>query len=288
MTAPLLDVRDLRVEYRGGGMLALNRSSVTAVDGVSFTIAEGETFGLVGESGSGKSTTGRAILRLVDASSGSVVFAGDEVTTMDRRALLHYRTEVQVVFQDPWSSLNPRRRVGDTLADPLKRHGVATSARARRTAVNELLDQVGLATYFAERLPRELSGGQRQRVGIARALAVRPRLIVCDEAVSALDVSTQAQVINLLLDLQKELGLSYLFIAHDLSVVHHMSHRIGVMSAGALVEVGDAEQVYRAPVHPRTQALLEAEPVPDPALQRARRVERRERASQLRTAGMQT
>lgn len=274
MTEPLLRVRDLRVQYRGGGMLAVGRSTVTAVDGVSFDVAAGETFGLVGESGSGKSTTGRAILRLAEISGGSIEFGGEDVTRMGRRALLGYRSEVQMVFQDPWSSLNPRRRIKDILADPMRRHGVVSSAKECRAAVADLMDQVGLASYFGERFARELSGGQRQRVGIARALAVRPRLIVCDEAVSALDVSTQAQVMNLLLDLQKQLGLSYLFIAHDLSVVHHMSHRVGVMDAGSLVEVGEADQIYRDPRHPRTRALLEAEPLPDPALQRAKRAAR--------------
>lgn len=274
MTDPLLEVRELHVAYRGGGLLSFNRAGVHAVDGVSFDIAPGETFGLVGESGSGKSTTGRAILLLTDIASGVIRFDGRDITALDRRARLRYRTQVQVVFQDPWSSLNPRRRVGEILYEPLRRHGIAASRAAHRAAVQELLDQVGLASYFASRYPRELSGGQRQRVGIARALALHPRLIVCDEPVSSLDVSTRAQIINLLLDVQGRLGLSYLFIAHDLSVVHHMSHRIGVMSAGKLVEVGDADSVYRNPRHPVTKALLEAEPVPDPGLQRARRARR--------------
>lgn len=280
MTGPLLEVRDLRVTYRGGGFLAMHRSQVRAVDGVTFDIGPGETFGLVGGSGSGKSTTGRAILRLTTVAGGSITFDGRDVAAMDRRELLTYRTQVQVVFQDPWSSLNPRRRIGEILEEPLVRHGIVSSRQQRRSAVAELLDQVGLAGYFAGRYPRELSGGQRQRVGIARALALRPRLIVCDEAVSALDVSTQAQVINLLLDLQRQLNLSYLFIAHDLAVVHHVSHRIGVMSQGRLVETGAAETVYRHPAHPATQALLEAEPIPDPAVQRARRQARRARKAE--------
>ena len=288
MTIPLLQVQDLQVSYKGGGFLAFRRSQVRAVDNVSFDIAPGETFGLVGESGSGKSTIGRAILLLAQADSGAIRFDGRDVTAMDRRARLQYRAEVQVVFQDPWSSLNPRQRIGETLEEPLRRHGLATSRSARRAAVNRLLDQVGLASYFTTRYPRELSGGQRQRVGIARALALRPRLIVCDEPVSALDVSTQAQVINLLLDLQRELNLSYLFIAHDLAVVHHVSHRIGVMSAGKLVEVGEAESVYRNPRHPCTQALLEAEPIPDPNVQRARRRSRRARKAEDHRAAAPT
>jgi len=271
----LLRVQNLGITYRGGGLLTLRPSVTRAVEGVSFEIATGETFGLVGESGSGKSTIGRAVLRLVDPTDGQILFADTDIAGLRGRDLLHYRSQVQVVFQDPWSSLNPRRTIGDILSEPLRRHGMVANRTECRARVAELLDQVGLASYFGARYPRELSGGQRQRIGIARALALRPRLIVCDEAISALDVSTQAQVLNLLLELQAELGLSYLFIAHDLGVVHHVSHRIGVLHRGSLVEIGDAEAVYRRPQHERTRALIDAEPVPDPATQRARREARR-------------
>ena len=277
---PLLSVHDLGITFRGGGVLTMGRSVTQAVSGVSFDIARGETFGLVGESGSGKSTIGRAVLRLVDPSAGRILFDGADIAGFRGPDLLHYRRQVQVVFQDPWSSLNPRRKIGQILAEPLRRHRLVTNAPECRARVGELLDHVGLASYFAARYPRELSGGQRQRVGIARALALTPRLIVCDEAISSLDVSTQAQVINLLADLQSELGLSYLFIAHDLGVVHHVSERIGVLHRGSLVELGDAEDVYRRPRHPQTKALIEAEPVPDPAVQQMRRTARRDRARQ--------
>jgi peptide/nickel transport system ATP-binding protein len=270
VTQPLLAVRNLRVTYTGGGFLAFNRSVVKAVDDVSFEVKPGETFGLVGESGSGKSTTGRAILRLADVAGGSICFEGQEVTKMGRSTPLRYRREVQAIFQDPWSSLNSRKVIGEILTEPLRRHGLGGNRKQRNGRVAELLDQVGLAGYFAGRYPNELSGGQRQRVAIARALAVEPRFIVCDEAVSALDVSTQSQVINLLQELQEQLGLAYLFIAHDLSVVHHISHRIGVMYCGKLVEVGDSQAVYRSPQHPYSRALHEAEPIPNPRIQRQR------------------
>lgn len=274
--SPLLEVDDLWIRYRGGSFLT-NRRNEPSVRGVSFDVAAGETFGLVGESGSGKSSVGKAILRLVQLERGVVRYDGQDVRSFRGRSLLEYRSQVQVVFQDPWSSLNPRATVGRTLLEPLRRH-----RRVRRAVegdrVAELLEMVGLPPAHADRLPAQLSGGQRQRVAIARALAVEPRLIVCDEPVSALDVSTQSQIANLLQDLQAELGLAYLFIAHDLAVVHHLSHRIGVMSAGELVECGPADHVYHRPQHAYTRRLLDAEPVPDPAVQRRRREERRLRA----------
>jgi oligopeptide/dipeptide ABC transporter ATP-binding protein len=275
MSEPLLRIEDLRVTYRGGGFLAFRRSQVRAVDGVSFEVQPGETFGLVGESGSGKSTTGRAILRLTPIASGSIVFDGTDVGSMGRSTPLSYRRQVQAVFQDPWSSLNPRKVIGEILAAPLLRHRLVRSRPELQRRISELLDQVGMADYFAGRYPSELSGGQRQRVSIARALAVEPSFVVCDEPVSALDVSTQSQAINLFKDLQERLGLAYLFIAHDLSVVSHISHRIGVMYRGRLVETGVAAEVHRRPAHPYTQALVASEPVPDPVLQAARRQARR-------------
>ncbi|PWN02943.1 ABC transporter ATP-binding protein [Nocardioides silvaticus] len=272
----LLEVDDLWIRYRSGSFLT-NRRKEPSVRGVCFDVAAGETFGLVGESGSGKSSVGKAILRLVQPERGVVRYDGQDVRSLRGRSLLEYRSQVQVVFQDPWSSLNPRATVGRALLEPLRRHRrVRRSAEGGRVA--ELLELVGLPPAHADRLPAQLSGGQRQRVAIARALAVEPRLIVCDEPVSALDVSTQSQIANLLQDLQAELGLAYLFIAHDLAVVHHLSHRIGVMSAGGLVECGPADEVYRRPQHAYTRRLLDAEPVPDPAVQRRRREERRLRA----------
>jgi peptide/nickel transport system ATP-binding protein len=276
---PLLRVRDLRVSFqRGRAGISLRPQRFDAVKGVSFDIPAGRTFGLVGESGSGKSTTGRAVLRLVRPADGTVSFDGNEVTAFGRRTPRWYRRAVQVVFQDPLSSLNPSQVVGTTLEQALAQD-VTLPRKGRAAALRELLDQVGLAKHHEKRLPRELSGGERQRVAIARALAVRPRLIICDEPVSALDVSTQSQVINLLARLQQELGLSYLFVAHDLAVVRHMSHEIGVMYQGQLVETGPGEQVYQSPRHPYTRMLLDSVPLPDPALQRKRRELRREERS---------
>jgi ABC-type oligopeptide transport system ATPase subunit len=273
----LIAVEDLRVTFVGGGSFGRTgkRSRIPAVSGVSFEVGEAETFGLVGESGSGKSTVGRALLRLVDVDSGRITFDGVNISDWGKRTPLSYRRDVQAIFQDPASSLNPRHLVGEVLQEPLVRHGESMGRADRKRRVAELLDQVQLASYHAERYPRELSGGQRQRVAIARALAVNPRFIVCDEIVSALDVSTQGAIVNLLRSLQMELRVSYLFIAHDLGLVHHISDRIGVMERGQLVEVGDTTQVYRRPVHPYTQKLLAAEPVADPTLQRKRRQMRR-------------
>ena len=280
MSGAILQVEDLHVSYRSGGSLSGRKRQKPAVRGVSFAVEQGKTFGLVGESGSGKSSVGKAILRLVEPTSGSVVFDGTDVLAMGRRTPLTYRSDVQVIFQDPWSSLNARATIGRILTEPLRRHRRVPKGQ-ERARVEQLLEQVGMSPAHARRLPAELSGGQRQRVAIARALAVEPRLIVCDEPVSALDVSTQGQVINLLQDLQAELGLTYVFIAHDLSVVRHLSHNIAVMAAGEIVESGEADEVYLRPKHAYTRALLEAEPTPDPALQRELRRRRRDQVSAL-------
>lgn len=276
----LLKVDKLSVRYSAGGGLLGKRSSRLAVREVSFGIEAAETFGLVGESGSGKSTTGRAILRLVEPETGCITFDGQDVTGFGRRVPRWYRQAVQVVFQNPTSALNPSLTVRELLAEPLRMHRQLSGELAQRPIIDELLEQVGLANYHRDRYPWELSGGQRQRVAIARALAVNPKLVLCDEPVSALDVSTQSQVINLLQDLQASLGVSYLFIAHDLSVVRHISHQVGVMYDGRLLETGPAERVYSAPAHPYTQTLLAAIPVPDPVRQRQHRALRRALRSQ--------
>ena len=270
----LLDVRDLRVVYPGKRSFLTRSPDVRAVDDVSFSIASGETLGLVGESGSGKSTVGRAILRFLQPAGGEIWFDGTSLATFGSSTPDSYRRGVQVVFQDPYASLNPRRSVGATIGDPLTRHRGMNGAD-RDAEVSVLLDRVGLAGRFAHRFPVELSGGQRQRVAIARALAMQPRLIVCDEAVSALDVSTQSQVINLLEDLQEQFGMSYLFIAHDLAVVKHISHRIAVMYRGKIVESGESGRVYHEPAHPYTQMLIDAVPEPHPRRQKQRRQARR-------------
>jgi oligopeptide transport system ATP-binding protein len=264
----LLQVEDLVKHYPvGGGMFAKPVGAVKAVDGVSFTLRRGETLGLVGESGCGKTTTGRCILQLERPTSGRIVFEGVDLVTLDDAALRAVRRRIQVIFQDPYSSLNPRMTVGQMLAEPLQVHGIVREARARAERVQELLSQVGLLPQHARRFPHQLSGGQRQRVGIARALAMEPSLIVCDEPVSALDVSIQAQIINLLEDLQARLGLTYLFIAHDLSVVRHISDRIVVMYLGRIAEIAERGPLYEEPRHPYTKALLSAVPIPDPKLE---------------------
>jgi oligopeptide transport system ATP-binding protein len=269
---PLVEVRNLKKHFAvSEGVLSRKPSAtVKAVDDVSFTIARGETLGLVGESGCGKTTTGRCILQLERATAGEVVFDGQDLSTLDRQGLNTLRERMQVIFQDPYSSLNPRMKVGDIIGEPMKVHGICRNRRERARRVAELLFLCGLNPKFMDRYPHEMSGGQRQRVGIARALSLNPQFIVCDEAVSALDVSIQAQVINLLEDLRERLGLSYLFIAHDLSVVRHLCHRVAVMYLGRLVELADSDELFGNPLHPYTQALLEAVPVPDPDIERRR------------------
>ena len=274
---PLLRVEGLckRFPIRRGILVERTVDWVRAVEDVSFEIRAGETLGLVGESGSGKSTTGYCVLQLLRPTAGSVRFQGVELTELAGDELRRTRRDMQIVFQDPYSSLDPRMTVGDIVAEPLVVHGVGTR-RERRSRVSELLEVVGFDPRFTNRYPHEFSGGQRQRIGIARALALSPRLIVCDEPVSALDVSIQAQILNLLKDLQREFDLAYLFIAHDLAVVRSMSDRIAVMHRGRIVEAGDAERVYSEPRERYTQALLSAVPVPDPRKMRERKVRRRE------------
>jgi ABC-type oligopeptide transport system ATPase subunit len=254
MSGPLLAVKDLSVHF------PLRTGVVKAVDGVSFDLAPGETLGLVGESGSGKTTVGRAVLRLIEPTAGSVIFNGIDVAKASRGDLRRLRRDMQIVFQDPASSLNPRMRIGEIVAEPLIVHGLAGDRTTLTRRVGELLERCGLPAAAATRYPHEFSGGQRQRVGIARALALRPKFIVCDEPTSALDVSIQAQIINLLMDLQAELGLSYLFISHDMNVIQHVCRRIAVMYRGRIVEVGDRDRVLHAPEHDYTKALLRAVP----------------------------
>ncbi|MCU0984368.1 MAG: dipeptide ABC transporter ATP-binding protein [Acetobacteraceae bacterium] len=270
MSEPLLSVRGLEKHFpvSRGVIFTKVVGHVRAVDGVSFDLAEGETLSLVGESGCGKSTTARLVLRLLEPTGGAIRFAGEDITRTPPAALTPIRRAMQPVFQDPYASLNPRMTVGSIIAEPMEVHGLGDAA-SRRARVEELLRLVGLAPYHAQRFPHEFSGGQRQRIGIARALAVNPRLVVCDEPVSALDVSIQAQVVNLLKDLQHRLGLSYLFIAHDLAVVRHVSDRIAVMYLGEIVETAPKGKLYAAPRHPYTQALLSAIPVPDPGRRRS-------------------
>jgi ABC-type oligopeptide transport system ATPase subunit len=275
MSEPLLQVQDLEVHFpiRSGLLFDRTVDHVRAVDGVSFEIPEGRTLGLVGESGSGKSTTAYAALQLVRPTAGSVRFAGRELTTLHGGDLRRMRREMQIVFQDPYASLNPRMTVGNIVGEPLQAHGIG-NRRSRRATVADLLERVGFDPAYTNRYPHEFSGGQRQRIGIARALTLNPKLIICDEPVSALDVSIQAQILNLLKDLQRDLGLSYLFIAHDLAVVRSMSDAIAVMHEGKIVEQGPAEQVYGDPQSDYTRALLAAVPVADPKRMRERKSER--------------
>ena len=273
MSETLLKVRNLVKHFPvHGGIFKGQVDRVHAVDGVSFDLASGETLGLVGESGCGKSTTGRCILRLIEPTAGEVWFEGKEVTALERSDLQRLRRDMQIIFQDPFASLNPRMTVGQIIGEALVIHKLAKDSREHDAKVAELLEAVGLNPDYRRRYPHEFSGGQRQRIGIARALAVSPKLIVCDEPVSALDVSIQAQVINLLEDLQRKFSLTYLFIAHDLSVVEHISRRVAVMYLGRIVEIARQEDLYKRPMHPYTEALLSAVPVPNPRLKREKRI----------------
>ncbi|MBS7810494.1 ABC transporter ATP-binding protein [Roseococcus pinisoli] len=267
---PVLKVEGLARHFVTKDFFGREVHRVRAVDGVSFSVAPGETLGLVGESGSGKSTTGRLILRLDDPTAGQVHFEGQEITGLGKGQLKAMRRRMQVVFQDPYSSLNPRMRVGEAVAEPLRAHRLFKTAAERRERVAQLFQRVGLDPRFAERLPHQFSGGQRQRVGIARAIAVEPKLIVADEPITALDVSIQAQIVNLFMDLQQEMGVAYLFIAHDLAMVRFLCHRVAVMLRGRIVEMASTEQLFADARHPYTQALISAMPIPDPDRELAR------------------
>ena len=270
--APVLDVRDLKKHFPiRKGFLQRAAGHVYAVDGVSFSIRDGETLGLVGESGCGKSTVGRAILRLIDPTDGAILLDGRDITHLKKTELRPYRRQMQIIFQDPFSSLDPRMSAGDIVAEPLRVHHVGARADVRNK-VAQLFERVGLRKAQMDSYPHQFSGGQRQRIGIARALALQPKLIIADEPVSALDVSIQAQVLNLMMDLQKEMGLTYLFISHNLAVVEHISHRIAVMYLGRIVEYTDKKTLFTRPLHPYTESLLLAVPVPDPRVKRQKRV----------------
>ncbi len=268
----LLEVKNLKKYFnlRGGFFSQSNAGIIKAVDDISFSIKKGETFGLVGESGCGKSTTARVILRLIPHSSGSVIYEGNDIFKLNSKQMFGVRRDIQIIFQDPYASLSPRMTIGDIVSEPLEIHRVGNKKK-RIKKVKELLDVVGLNPEHLNRYPHEFSGGQRQRIGIARALALTPKILLCDEPVSALDVSVQAQILNLLADLQKEFNLTYLFIAHDLSVVKHVSNRVGVMYLGKLVEIANSEDLYSKPLHPYTMGLLSAVPIPDPRLERERK-----------------
>ncbi len=266
----LLEVKHLKKHFPiKGGVFSKTIGYVYAVDDINFTLAKGETLGLVGESGCGKSTTGRTILRLIEPTDGAIYFEGQDITSLDKSAMRALRREMQIIFQDPYASLNPRMTVGSIIGEPLEIHKIAKGSE-KEERVASLLQKVGLRAEDMRKYPHEFSGGQRQRIGIARALALNPKLIVCDEPVSALDVSIQAQVINLLEDLQAEFGLSYLFIAHNLNVVEHISNRVAVMYLGQIVELASDEELYKNPQHPYTEALLSAVPIPDPAVKKKR------------------
>ncbi len=268
----LVQVRDLKMYFpvTEGAIIPRVIAHVKAVNGISFDIKKGETLGLVGESGCGKTTTGRCMLQLEQATAGSIYYDGQDLTKLSKDEMRPLRQRIQVIFQDPYSSLNPRMKIGEIISEPMMVHKTEPDAAARDKRVRELLAVCGLNPKFADRYPHEMSGGQRQRVGIARALAVRPEFIICDEAVSALDVSIQAQVINLLEELRDEFDLTYLFISHDLSVVRHLCQRVAVMYLGSMVELAETDELFDNPMHPYTQALLEAVPIPDPTIEKAR------------------
>jgi len=270
MSETILKVEDLKKYFPiKGGIMQRTVGNVKAVDGVSFEIKKGETLGIVGESGCGKSTTGRVVLRLIDKTSGKVTYKGEDIHSLSKKNLRKLRTDMQIVFQDPYSSLNPRMTVEDTISEAMIHHGIVSKKEAR-DAVLEVMRLCGLSSYQIDRYPHEFSGGQRQRIGIARALALNPSFVVLDEPVSALDVSIQAQIINLLSDLQEEKNLTYMFISHDLGVVEHLSTSVGVMYLGTMVEKGLKEEIYKNPLHPYTQALFSAIPIPDPTVRKKR------------------
>ena len=268
----LIEVRGLKMYFpvTEGIIFTRTVAEVKAVDGIDFYIKKGETLGLVGESGCGKTTTGRCILQLEKATAGEILYDGKDLTKLTQKEMSPIREKIQVIFQDPFSSLNPRMKIGDIIGEPIKVHEIIPDKEERNNRVRELLSLCGLNPKFADRYPHEMSGGQRQRVGIARALALNPEFIICDEAVSALDVSIQAQVINLLEDLRDEFGLTYLFISHDLSVIRHLCHRVAVMYLGKIVELADCDELYDNPIHPYTRALLAAVPIPDPTIEAKR------------------
>ena len=271
-TKPLVEIKNLKKYFpvTEGIVIQSTVAEVKAIDDISFKILKGETLGLVGESGCGKTTTGRCILQLERPTSGQIIYDGTDMDTVDRRELNKLRQRIQVIFQDPYSSLNPRMKIGQIISEPMRVHGIEPDPVTRNKRVGELLSVCGLSPKMADRYPHEMSGGQRQRVGIARALSLNPEFIVCDEAVSALDVSIQAQVINLLEDLRDEFALTYLFIAHDLSVVRHLCHRVAVMYLGKLVELAECDELFDNPLNPYTQALLGSVPIPDPEIERQR------------------
>ena len=270
MSKELLRVTDLKVHFpiRTGGLLIGQYTPLKAVDGVSFTLNEGETLGIVGESGCGKSTLGRAVLQLIKPTAGKVVFMGTDLTGVGAEVVRQKREDMQIVFQDPLASLNPRMTIGDIIAEPLTVYRPKLSKAERKSLVKDMMAKVGLLPQMINRYPHEFSGGQCQRIGIARAMILKPKMVICDEPVSALDVSIQAQIVNLLMDLQKEMGLSLLFISHDLSVVRHVSHRVMVLYLGKVMEIADRDAIYAAPLHPYTQALISAVPVPDPDMEK--------------------